>query len=59
MLEKFSQWWNLNSTPITWWIIGWLSMACVDSLGKGNYIVAAVDAGLAYWNYTMWRDRDV
>lgn len=59
MLEKFTNWFSRNNTYITWWIIGWLSFAFLDSLGRGNYFVALLDAGLAYWNYKMWSERDV
>jgi len=59
MLEKFSEWFSKNSTYITWWIIGWMSFAFFESIGRGNYVMALIDAGLIYWNYSMWRDRDV
>ena len=59
MLEKFGNWWRDNSTEITWWIIGWLSFAAFDALGRGHYVMALIDAGLAYWNYDMWSKRDV
>jgi len=59
MLEKFSEWFSKNSTYITWWIIGWMSFAFFESIGRGQYVMALIDAGLIYWNYSMWRDRDV
>ena len=49
MLDFFRK----HNTEITWWVIGWLSFAFLDSLGKGNYGFAALDAALIYFNYRM------
>lgn len=59
MFENISNWISRNSTYITWWIIGWLSFACLDQLGRGHYVMAFIDAGLAYLNYRMWRSNNV
>lgn len=48
-------WFRNNQNEITWWIIGWMSFACIDSLVREHYITAGVDALLAYFNYYMWK----
>jgi hypothetical protein len=50
---SFRNWYHRNYYSITWFIVGWLSFACLDNLLRGNYIWAAIDAGLAYFNYKM------
>ena len=48
-------WFRNNQNEITWWIIGWMSFACIDALVREHYIAAGVDALLAYFNYYMWK----
>ena len=58
-LQKITKWLNANNTLITWWIIGWMSFATLDSLLRGNFGIAALDVALLYGNYYMWKIRDV
>lgn len=44
-------------SEVTWWVIGWLACATLDCLINGNYVFAAIDAGLAYFNFYMWKNR--
>lgn len=57
MLEKFGEWFIKYNDYISWWLIGWMSFATLDSLGRGNYVFALLDAGVAYFNYHMWKTR--
>lgn len=50
-------WFREHNTEITWFIIGFLTWSSIDSLSKGNYILAAIDAGLIVLNYKLWADR--
>lgn len=59
MFDKLGKWFRENDTAITWWIIGWLCFACIDQLGREHYVMAAIDAGLAYFNYRMWKSNHV
>jgi len=59
MLDRFRSWYLKYQNEITWWIIGWLCFAFLDQLGRGHYIMAFIDAGLAYFNYRMWKDNYV
>jgi hypothetical protein len=52
-MSNFRSWYIRNQDAITWFIIGWLSMACLDSLIRGSYGWAAVQALLAYGNYKL------
>ena len=52
-MSDFRNWYVRNQDAITWFIIGWLSMACLDNLARGSYFWAAVDFALAYFNYKL------
>lgn len=54
---KFLEWFRDNQTNITWWLIGWLTFASIDCIVKHDYVMAAVNAGLIYFNYTIWKRR--
>ncbi len=56
-MNKFLNWYGENRAQITWWVIGWLSFAVIDSLIKRDYMMALVNAGLVYINYYMWKNR--
>jgi hypothetical protein len=51
-------WFRENEMQFTWFIIGFLTMACVDALVRGNYLVAIVDVTLIGINYYL-RPRTV
>jgi lysozyme family protein len=53
MLQKFRQWYLKNQTEITWFLIGFLCYSGLISLGRGDYIGAAIVFGIAYINYYM------
>lgn len=56
-MEKFRIWYLTYQSEITWWVIGWLTFAGIDSLARGNYISFVFDAALAYFNYYMWKQN--
>jgi hypothetical protein len=58
MLDKMLVWFRENEMQFTWFIIGFLTMACVDALVRGNYLVAIVDVTLIGINYYL-RPRTV
>lgn len=56
MLNKMSkvlEWLRENEMQFTWFIIGFLTLACFDALVRGNYLVAIVDATLVGINYYL------
>lgn len=57
-MNKFKQWYRDNATEITWFLIGWLTVAGLYALLRENYVAAAVDFGLAYVNYYMNKRQD-
>lgn len=59
MMEKFRLWFIKYNTEFTWWLIGWLSLAAINELIKGNWLSGAIDVGLAYFNYYMWKTRNL
>ena len=52
-MSNFRNWYVRNQDAITWFIIGWLSMSCLDSLIRGSYVWAAIQAAIAYANYKL------
>ena len=54
---NFIEWCRYHQSEITWWLIGWLSMAVIDDIVRENYIWAIVDAGLIYLNYKLYKER--
>ena len=52
-MSNFRNWYVRNQDAITWFIIGWLCCSCIDSLARGNYIWAVIQAGIAYLNYKL------
>ena len=52
-MNKFRQWYLENATEITWFLVGWLSLAGLEALGREQYTTALIDFVLAYGNYYM------
>lgn len=50
-------WYVRNQDAITWFLIGWLSLAMLRALGDGQYIWAAIDAALIWVNYALRKVR--
>lgn len=55
MIEKFGDWFHENHTPISWFVIGWLTMAFVEQFSKGHYESSIIDAILIWVNYSLWK----
>lgn len=55
MFDRIKYWYHDNYIQITWFIIGWLVMAGLEQIGRGNGIGALIDFGLAYVNYALYR----
>lgn len=47
------EWFKRNTYEIGFFVAGWCAFAALDSLMKGSYILAAVNAGLVYINIRM------
>ena len=52
-MDAFRLWYIKHYVEITWFIIGWLSLSCIDSLVRGSYIWAAFDAAIVFINYKL------
>ena len=57
MWNSFRNWYIYNQDQITWFIIGWLTFAGIDSIARGNYIWALVNFALVYVNYKFLKVR--
>lgn len=53
MLEKFKQWYNENDVPVTWFLIGVLVSAGLDSLSTQSYGQALLCFVLAFINWKL------
>ena len=52
-MNKFRLWYLENATEITWFIIGFLIAAALNSFGKGEYADATFSLVLAFANYYL------
>lgn len=52
-MGQFRNWYVRNQDAITWFIIGWLAFSGIDSLVRGQYFWAGLDAFLIYVNYKL------
>ena len=52
-MGQFRNWYVRNQDAITWFIIGWVSLSCINSLTKGDYVWAIFDAFIVYTNYKL------
>ena len=49
-------WFRENHTEITWFIIGFLTWSTIDYISKSDYTSAAINIGLIFLNYKLWKD---
>ena len=56
-MNKFSEWYHNHDTEITWWLLGWLTWGFLDTLARGSYGYAALNAILIAINYILWKKR--
>ena len=50
-MSKFGNWYIRNQDAISWFIIGFLFGGFLDSLARGQYVWAMIQALLAAANY--------
>mgnify|MGYP003345380362 CR=1 FL=1 len=53
MFDNIMRWYTRNYVQITWFIIGWLSLAFLDNFGRGDWFSCLIDAGLIWLNYHL------
>lgn len=51
MINKFRAWYLRNYEAITWFLIGWLVLSGIYSLGRGDYVTTVIAWGVAVINY--------
>jgi hypothetical protein len=52
-MNTFKQWYVRNQDAITWFIIGWMVLSCINNVSKQQYVMALVDAVIVYINYKL------
>ena len=55
-MDNFRSWYTTNQIKITWFIIGFLIAAALESFSKGNYSDALFSLVLAGANYYLSTD---
>jgi hypothetical protein len=55
VLENFRSWYLGNQNEITWFLIGFLIAAALNSISRGEYTDAGFSLLLAYANYYLNR----
>lgn len=55
MLDRIRSWYLRNYTEITWFLIGFLTLAGLQDLGHGDYLGAVISFGLVAINYAFVR----
>jgi hypothetical protein len=54
-MNKLVQWYNYNYQAITWFIIGWVSLALLTDFSKGDWLGCLLDAFLIAVNWAFVR----
>jgi hypothetical protein len=57
MFDRFRLWYIKNQIEITWFLIGFLIAAAVNSFGKGNWDDMAFSLLLAAANYILLKHQ--
>lgn len=52
-MNKIKQWYLSNYTEITWFLIGFLTLAGFQDLAHGDYVNALISFGLVALNYAL------
>lgn len=55
MLNKFRMWYLKNQVQITWFVVGWLSLAFMVDFINGNWLGCVIDAALIWANLALNR----
>ena len=53
MLDNFRRWYLNNQNEITWFLIGFLIAAAINSFSQGNYTDSLFSLVLAFANYYL------
>lgn len=54
-MDKFLSWYHSNYDYITWFIVGFLTMDCLNQITHANMLGAVISGGLAWVNYYLWK----
>lgn len=52
-MEKIRQWYLRNYEAITWFLIGFLTLAGLQELSRGEYLSALISFALVVVNYAF------
>jgi hypothetical protein len=52
-MNTFKRWYVRNQDAITWFIIGWMVLSCMNNVSNQQYVLALVDAVIVFINYKL------
>jgi len=52
-MNTFKRWYVRNDDAITWFIIGWMVLSCMNNVSNQQYVLALVDAVIVFINYKL------
>jgi hypothetical protein len=52
-MSRFRNWYIRNQDAITWFIIGWMVLSCMNNVSNQQYVLALVDAVIVFINYKL------
>lgn len=55
MIDSFIAWFRRNQYEIAWFLIGWLTLAGLHEIQRGDGVGALIDFALAYLNYRLMK----
>jgi hypothetical protein len=56
-MNNLMDWYTRNYAQITWFIIGWMSLAALTDFGRGDWTGVALDVFLIWVNYHFYKQR--
>mgnify|MGYP006266476315 CR=1 FL=1 len=49
-MDKFLSWYYRNIVQITWFLVGWLSLAALHDFSRGEWLSLLLDVALIWFN---------
>ena len=53
MFNNFKRWYTYHQVEITWWLIGWLSLAALHDFSRRDWLGVTIDFALMWVNYKL------
>ena len=57
MINKFFKWYETHYTQISWFLLGWLTLAALDDFARSQWGNMSLNLGFIALNYFMYSRR--